>query len=462
MAELMGERHHVARLALVVHQHVGMRRRRGRMRERARRLAGPHRRIDPAVGEEALGDVGHARREAAIGRQHHVLRLGPGDAAGRGERQRRVAVPMRQLLLFEPAGLQPVIAMRQFRIGRAHRGDQRIDDLALDAVVEMAGVRDIGKAAPAVGNVLVLGERVGDQRKGALIGLEGLCQRLRGRLALLAVAILQEIERRLDRQLLARHLEAQRGDGLVEQPVPGGITGLGFFVEQLLDAVLELIRLVLAQVLDPRPVMPEFRRLHRMLDHAIVNAVELEREEQQMRRGRRQPLGDVAVKFRDRGIDAVAGMHETGIGTKSPCEIVDRFIASHGFREPLSAIFPCAMFRQLALVVRLKRDAIGIHLREVALLFPARRCRHRDRPGSTPAVCRPCSSVHIGLVSYSSLFILGLFILDLAADLLMFDLRRADVEREVILFRTCVQPERTEKFKSALIGIGESAPIRDR
>ena len=60
------------------------------------------------------------------------------------------------------------------------------------------------------------------------------------------------------------------------------------------------------------------------------------------------------------------------------------------------------------------------------------------------------------------LFKLGLFISDLAADLLMFDLRRADVEREVILFRTCVQPERTEKFKSALIGIGESAPIRDR
>jgi hypothetical protein len=48
-------------------------------------------------------------------------------------------------------------------------------------------------------------------------------------------------------------------------------------------------------------------------------------------------------------------------------------------------------------------------------------------------------------------------------------LRRADVEREVILFETCVQPERrvrgeggTATFKRALIGIGESAPIRDR
>ena len=103
VAEFMGERHHVARLALIIHQHIRMRRRRGRMRECARRLAGPHRRIDPAIGEKPLGDAGHFRREAAIGRQHHVPGVGPGDTAGGGERQRRVAIPMREFLLFEPA-----------------------------------------------------------------------------------------------------------------------------------------------------------------------------------------------------------------------------------------------------------------------------------------------------------------------------------------------------------------------
>jgi hypothetical protein len=51
---------------------------------------------------------------------------------------------------------------------------------------------------------------------------------------------------------------------------------------------------------------------------------------------------------------------------------------------------------------------------------------------------------------------------DLLADDLGFGLRRADVEREVIVSGTCVQPERTAKFKRALIGIGESAPIRDK
>ena len=138
VTEFMRERHHVARLALIVHQHVGMRRRRGRMRERARRLAGPHRRIDPAIGEKTLGDIGHLGREAAIGGQHHVPGIGPGDAAGGGERQRRVAVPMREFLLFEPARLQPIIAMRQPRIGGANRTHQRIDHLALDAVVRDA------------------------------------------------------------------------------------------------------------------------------------------------------------------------------------------------------------------------------------------------------------------------------------------------------------------------------------
>ena len=109
------------------------------------------------------------------------------------------------------------------------------------------------------------------ERKGPLVGLEGLGQRLRRRLALCAVAILQQIQRRLDRQLLGPDLEAQARDGLVEQPVPGGIAALRFLVEQLLDAILELIRLVLAQILDPRPVMRQFGRLHRAFDHGVVD-----------------------------------------------------------------------------------------------------------------------------------------------------------------------------------------------
>ena len=80
-------------------------------------------------------------------------------------RQRRVAVPVRQPLFAEPFGLERVIAVRQPRIGGAHRRDQRIDHFALDPVRQMALVGDVGKAAPAVGDFLVLGERIGDQRE---------------------------------------------------------------------------------------------------------------------------------------------------------------------------------------------------------------------------------------------------------------------------------------------------------
>src|SRR5262245_64153832 len=48
----------------------------------------------------------------------------PGDSAGRCKRQRRVAIPMGQLLLFEPAGLELVVTVRKLRIGRAYGGNQ--------------------------------------------------------------------------------------------------------------------------------------------------------------------------------------------------------------------------------------------------------------------------------------------------------------------------------------------------
>ena len=220
VAELMRERHHVARLALIVEQHVRVRRRHGRMRERAGLLARPRRRIDPVAREEILGDLRHARRERPIGAEHRVLRLAPADRARVDLRQRRVAVPVRQALLAEPLRLQRVIAMRQPRIGVAHRRDQRLDHLRLDAVGQMPRVGDVLEAAPAVGNLLVLGERVGDQREGAQVLLEGLRQRLGRGLALLAVLVLHQRERRLERELLAVDLEAQRRDRLVEQPVP--------------------------------------------------------------------------------------------------------------------------------------------------------------------------------------------------------------------------------------------------
>ncbi len=257
--------------------------------------------------------------------------------------------------------------MRQPRIGGAHRRYQRIDHLALDPVRQMPLVGDVGKAAPAVGDFLVLGERVEDQRELRHVVLEGVRQRLRRSFSLCAVAVLQKIQRRLDGKRLARHFETQIGHGGVELAIPCGIRRHRFFVEQLLDAILELVRPIAAHVLEPRPVMAERGIGQSRIELRVVDAVELELEEQQVRRGRGHPLLHVAVELGARRIDRIALMDEHGIGAEPSHAIADRLIAPHSFGERGAALRRGHQFRELALVGLLEGQAVGIGAIEVAL-----------------------------------------------------------------------------------------------
>ena len=230
-------------------------------------------------------------------------------------------------------------------------------------------------------------------------------------------------------------------------------------MKQLLDAILELVRLVLAQILDPRPVMREFGRLHRTLDHGIVDAVEFEREEQQMHRRVGQPLGNVAVEFGDRGIDAVAGVNQAGIGPEAPGEIVDRLVAPDRLGEPAAAdplapsvprACPCSRSQTR----RIRRPSCRGRAR-----LPARRSRNRDRPGSIPAACRDSCGLAAGL-SWRFDLALGCRLAEGGCG------ARSHLVGPVSAFRprngSRVRSKRTRTFKRALIGIGDSAPIRDR
>jgi hypothetical protein len=112
--------------------------------------------------------------------------------------------------------------------------------------------------------------------------------------------------------------------------------------------------------------VPKLGRLHRTVDRCPVHPIEFEREEQQVQRCRRQALGDVTVEFGDRGVDAVAGMKQAGIGSEPAGQIVDRLVAPDRFGEPPAAVLFCGALRKPALVVGLKRDALGVHPCEVA------------------------------------------------------------------------------------------------
>src|SRR5437764_6917138 len=101
------------------------------MRKSARRLARTYRGVNPAVVEKSLGDARHLGRERAIGREHRLLGLAPGDLARFDFWQRRIAIPMREPLLAEPSGLERIVAVREPRITSAYGADERIHDLRL-------------------------------------------------------------------------------------------------------------------------------------------------------------------------------------------------------------------------------------------------------------------------------------------------------------------------------------------
>jgi hypothetical protein len=103
----------------------------------------------------------------------------------------------------EPFGLQSIVAMRQTRIGFTHRRNQGVDDLRLDPVGEMTRRRHVLEAAPTIGDLLVLGQRVGDVGEQTEIRLESRRQRLGGGLTLRRIGILHQIQRRLDGEFLA-------------------------------------------------------------------------------------------------------------------------------------------------------------------------------------------------------------------------------------------------------------------
>ena len=143
--------------------------------------------------------------------------------------------------------------------------------------------------------------------------------------------------------------------------------GHRFLVEQLLDAVLELVGLVLADVFEPRPVVAERRILHGGFEHGVVEPIELEREEQEMRGGGRDPLLHVAVEFGARGIDGVAGMDEAGIGNEPAEQIVERLVALHRLRKRLPRPGWLDERCELALIGLLEGNALRVCAIEIAL-----------------------------------------------------------------------------------------------
>ena len=345
-----------------------MRRRHRRMGEGARRLARPRRRVDPAGAEELLADIGQLGREGTVGVEHGLLGLGPRDHAIVVLGQRRVAVPVRHLVDAEPLGLELVVAVRQSRIGGLHRRGERVDDLVLDHVAEVHRRLRPRILAPAVLDLLVLGQRIGDQREDRDVVALHLAERLGGILADLGVLVRQLVEDlRLGQHLVAEGI-AQPRDGLVEQARPGGAADDVLLVQRLLHLVGELVRTVDPQVAQPRPVFGERGILLLGRKVGILELVELEPEEHQLGADVGQRLRHVLRKAAALGIGHVLRVVELGVGAD----------AAHQVRQLLEARDRAAQRlaverRHLALIVLGEGLGVGRGALEVGIEIGASR-----------------------------------------------------------------------------------------
>ena len=196
---------------------------------------------------------------------------------------------------------------------------------------------------------------------------------------------MQLAEQRLERQALAFEVEPQRRHRVVEQPVPGGGRAHRFVEEQALELVGELMRLLLADVLEPGAIMPERRRAHRRLKLRIVEAIEFELEKQEIAGERGHPFLRVAVEFRPRRIAGVGGVEQRRIGHDAAGQILQRLVRLDRRGQCLARVRPVREMRR-ACRDRLRRRASP----------PARRVRDRRRSGESPCPSYRSSRRHSG------------------------------------------------------------------
>ena len=336
VAQFVRQRHHVARLAEIVEHHIGVDRGDGRMREGPRRLARFHARVDPALVEEGLRQIGHARVEGGVGLAHRRARLKPVHCAGRFGRQGRVAVPDLQFLQPHPLRLEAIVAVGKLRIGRDDSVAQRLHHFRFHMVRQVPpGLRG-GHLAPAVVDFLFLRQRVVDAGEKLDVRLEHPGQGMRRRLAPRPHRVGEEVQRGFQVQLFRLSLdgEHQPRHRLVEKLVPGGGPHHGLIVEKLLQLVRQLVRPHRAHPVEDRLVAGKVgiggQQPGQMV---VVQPVEFEREEHQRRGGSRHLVLRISHELRAFGVDGVLVVAQARIGHQPPGDDLDPFVFLHAGQQ---------------------------------------------------------------------------------------------------------------------------------
>ena len=335
VAQLVGEGHDIPCLALIVHQHVGVRRGYAGVGEGTGVLAGDDRRVDPALVEEITGDLGHGRGKPGVGVEHPRLGIEPRDLGFIGLGQGRVAVPGFELLQPQPLGLHRVVPVRDSGEGLGDGVGQRLHHLVLNLIGDVAGRHRALVAPPAVVDLLLLDHRVVDPGQQALVVAEGLGDRRSGLGPGFAIGVGEQVEDFGVGQRFAVDVEAQRGHGLIEQLHPGIAADNGEVVGVALQLVRELVGLH-----QPGAGNEAGPRLHRILrqflrHHVIADVVELQREEYQFGADQGRALVDPGLKLHGLAVRALGRAVEEGIGPQLAQTFVNALVPGDGLGQLL-------------------------------------------------------------------------------------------------------------------------------
>jgi len=185
--------------------------------------------------------------------------------------------------------------------------------------------------------------------------------------------VLHQIECRLERKLLAANPKTKARDRLIKQSIPGRVGRHRLFMKQLLDPILELIWFLATDILKPGSIVRERSLAHGRLQDIVFDAVELQREEQQMRGSRGDPLLHITIKFGARRITGVTRIDETRIGDEPTNQVVDRLVAFDRIGETGAGLRSARQSCELSFELIFKGNRICIGALKIA---PHLRCIH--------------------------------------------------------------------------------------
>ncbi len=162
-------------------------------------------------------------------------------------------------------------------------------------------------------------------------------------------------------ELLAAEGKAQGRERLVEETDPGLAPRDRSLVDEALRLVRELVRTEGANVPEPRPIALQRRGREQLGKAFVLEAIELEREEERARRDISHLLAHVLRLARDGRVRHVGGVAQPGVAREPPERLRDSLVLGDGIRE-----LGTREAGELALIVPREIGRRGRTFREIA------------------------------------------------------------------------------------------------